>query len=95
MEMAYLSIPFKWSPMHTSIFSKEWLRPNSYYSFIGILRNWMVIAFIIWVNIHYWSIWLYIPSVWLIGGCSGAITASYTGLKFPTIFIRGQVREAI
>jgi fatty acid desaturase len=54
--------------MDASVFSKEWLRPNSYYSLFGILRNWIVIAAIIWLNIHYWSIWLYIPSVWIIGG---------------------------
>lgn len=54
--------------MPAAVFSKEWLRPNSFYSFIGILRNWIIIALIIWLNTHYWSIWLYIPSVWLIGG---------------------------
>lgn len=54
--------------MHTSAFSKEWLRPNSFYSIIGILRNWLFIALIIWINSKYWSIWLYIPSVWIIGG---------------------------
>jgi fatty acid desaturase len=55
---------------------KYYLRPNSYYSFLAILRDWLMIGCIVWLNVHYQSIWLYIPSVWLIGAFQFALGES-------------------
>ncbi|MCW3465325.1 fatty acid desaturase family protein [Chitinophaga nivalis] len=55
---------------------KSYLRPNTFYSLLVIARDWIAIVLIAALNIRYPSIWLYIPSVWLIGAFQFALGES-------------------
>ncbi|NIG54375.1 fatty acid desaturase [Chitinophaga sp. Cy-1792] len=55
---------------------KEYLIHNNTKAVLAITRDWSVIFLVAWLNIRYPSIYLYLPSVWLIGAFQFAIGES-------------------
>jgi fatty acid desaturase len=55
---------------------KSYLIRNNTKALFALLRDWSAIALIVWLNTVYPSIYLYLPSIWLIGAFQFALSES-------------------